>query len=302
MERYVDRLARALSSIINVFDPEVIVLGGGLSQVRRLYRDVPERWKDYLFCADASSTGGHSQVETRLCRRASATRAACAARRGCGRRSGRRAPPTRTGDTANVGAELAQYCSLNDSHGLGEIHRRGGRWKRVADGILAELALDGARGTVAAAGDDALLQKLLENARVKGGAVSGGNGACSRQLAADDPNGMKEGQAVGILTGLGGSFVHQAADGEVGHHQPVELLADEDRGFLPTQHDAGAAQMGLELVERAFDLPALVVKRGQFRGRSARHPPGVRGSAPAPVFFYFFSRVRATVVFSPKAG
>jgi fructokinase len=66
MDRYVDRLARALSTIINIFDPEVIVLGGGLSQVPLLYRAVPERWKDYLFCADASSTGGHTQVETRL--------------------------------------------------------------------------------------------------------------------------------------------------------------------------------------------------------------------------------------------
>ncbi len=34
---YEDRLARALASIINVFDPDVIVLGGGLSNIARLY-------------------------------------------------------------------------------------------------------------------------------------------------------------------------------------------------------------------------------------------------------------------------
>jgi fructokinase len=41
LARYVDRLARALAAVINVFDPETIVLGGGLSNVERLYRDVP---------------------------------------------------------------------------------------------------------------------------------------------------------------------------------------------------------------------------------------------------------------------
>ncbi len=44
MARYVDRLARALATVINLFDPEVIVLGGGLSNVSRLYEDVPKLW------------------------------------------------------------------------------------------------------------------------------------------------------------------------------------------------------------------------------------------------------------------
>ncbi len=49
MERYVDRLARATASIINVLDPHIIVLGGGLSQIQRLYTDVPQLWPKYVF-------------------------------------------------------------------------------------------------------------------------------------------------------------------------------------------------------------------------------------------------------------
>lgn len=48
-ERYYDRLARALATIINVLDPEVIVLGGGLSQIVELYTEVPKRWGRYVF-------------------------------------------------------------------------------------------------------------------------------------------------------------------------------------------------------------------------------------------------------------
>jgi fructokinase len=55
MERYQDRLARSLASIINVLDPDVIVLGGGVSNIQRLYRTVPERWGRYVF-SDAVST------------------------------------------------------------------------------------------------------------------------------------------------------------------------------------------------------------------------------------------------------
>ena len=49
LDRYVNRLARALATIINVIDPDVIVLGGGLSGIERLYRDVPEQWSRYVF-------------------------------------------------------------------------------------------------------------------------------------------------------------------------------------------------------------------------------------------------------------
>ena len=49
LERYEDRLARALATVINVLDPDVIVLGGGLSNIARLYRHVPQLWDDYVF-------------------------------------------------------------------------------------------------------------------------------------------------------------------------------------------------------------------------------------------------------------
>jgi fructokinase len=49
LSRYVDRLARALASIINVIDPDVIVLGGGLSNISELYDEVPPRWAAYVF-------------------------------------------------------------------------------------------------------------------------------------------------------------------------------------------------------------------------------------------------------------
>lgn len=49
LERYSDRLARALSVVINVLDPDVIVLGGGMSNVTSLYETVPKMWEKYIF-------------------------------------------------------------------------------------------------------------------------------------------------------------------------------------------------------------------------------------------------------------
>lgn len=49
LDRWFDRLARALASVINVLDPEVIVLGGGLSRIDALYQEVPRRWGRYVF-------------------------------------------------------------------------------------------------------------------------------------------------------------------------------------------------------------------------------------------------------------
>jgi len=49
VDRYVDRLARALASVINILDPDCIVLGGGLSNYARLYEQVPSRWGRYVF-------------------------------------------------------------------------------------------------------------------------------------------------------------------------------------------------------------------------------------------------------------
>jgi fructokinase len=55
LARYADRLARALAGVINLIDPDVIVLGGGLSNVTALYDMVPIRWGRYVF-ADAVTT------------------------------------------------------------------------------------------------------------------------------------------------------------------------------------------------------------------------------------------------------
>ncbi len=49
MKRYADRMARALASIINVLDPDVIVLGGGVSNIKSIYKDVPLLWGKYVF-------------------------------------------------------------------------------------------------------------------------------------------------------------------------------------------------------------------------------------------------------------
>ena len=49
LDRYEERLARALASVINLLDPEVIVLGGGLSRIERLVRNVPARWTRHVY-------------------------------------------------------------------------------------------------------------------------------------------------------------------------------------------------------------------------------------------------------------
>jgi fructokinase len=49
LRRYEQRLARALAQIINILDPDVIVLGGGLSNLDRLYASVPGLWREHVF-------------------------------------------------------------------------------------------------------------------------------------------------------------------------------------------------------------------------------------------------------------
>jgi fructokinase len=57
LDRYVDRLARGLAHVIHLIDPDVIVLGGGLSNLGMLYTAVPARWSRYVIS---------DVVETRL--------------------------------------------------------------------------------------------------------------------------------------------------------------------------------------------------------------------------------------------
>jgi len=55
VKRYEDRLTRSLSQLVNILDPDVIVLGGGVSQVPRLYQNVPNRLKEYVFGREADT-------------------------------------------------------------------------------------------------------------------------------------------------------------------------------------------------------------------------------------------------------
>ncbi len=55
LQRYADRLARGLASVINILDPDIIVLGGGLSNIASLYTDVPSMLGRYVF-SDACET------------------------------------------------------------------------------------------------------------------------------------------------------------------------------------------------------------------------------------------------------
>jgi fructokinase len=55
LDVYEGQLARSLASIINVIDPDLIILGGGLSNIQRLYRNVPQLWRPFVF-SDSADT------------------------------------------------------------------------------------------------------------------------------------------------------------------------------------------------------------------------------------------------------
>jgi len=49
LDRYIDRLARSLAYVVDILDPDIIVLGGGMSNVDQLYDGVPKIWERYIF-------------------------------------------------------------------------------------------------------------------------------------------------------------------------------------------------------------------------------------------------------------
>jgi fructokinase len=57
LQTYENRLARSLAHVINILDPDVIVLGGGMSNIERLYKNVPALWSEWVFS---------DRVDTRL--------------------------------------------------------------------------------------------------------------------------------------------------------------------------------------------------------------------------------------------
>jgi fructokinase len=65
LRRYERRFARALASIVNVLDPDVIVLGGGMSNLTRLYANVPHLWGEFIFAAQRR-TRQSDEPKTRL--------------------------------------------------------------------------------------------------------------------------------------------------------------------------------------------------------------------------------------------
>jgi fructokinase len=78
LARYEHRMARALATVINVLDPDVIVLGGGMSNLERLYVMVPDLWPAFVFgatgkrseAASSPETSDLARVKTRLVRAA----------------------------------------------------------------------------------------------------------------------------------------------------------------------------------------------------------------------------------------
>jgi len=57
LQRYEERMARSLAHVINILDPDVIVLGGGMGNIERLYTNVVKLWGQYVFS---------DRVETKL--------------------------------------------------------------------------------------------------------------------------------------------------------------------------------------------------------------------------------------------
>jgi fructokinase len=49
LNQYLEHLARGLAAIINVLDPDIIVLGGGMSNAEQIYRELPARLAKYVF-------------------------------------------------------------------------------------------------------------------------------------------------------------------------------------------------------------------------------------------------------------
>jgi fructokinase len=55
MQMFENRLARSLANVINILDPEIIVVGGGLSNIDSLYENIPRIWEEYIFSNDVNT-------------------------------------------------------------------------------------------------------------------------------------------------------------------------------------------------------------------------------------------------------
>jgi fructokinase len=55
IDRFEDRLARGLAGVINILDPDILVFGGGLSHLKRIYKNVPAKLPQYVFGGEAET-------------------------------------------------------------------------------------------------------------------------------------------------------------------------------------------------------------------------------------------------------
>jgi len=99
---------------------------------------------------------------------------------------------------------------------------------------------------------------------------------------------VNEREAVGIDASIEGGFVHQSADGEVSHHQAMELLFHQVRR-LGARHDPRSPEVGFKFVHIRLDLPVLVVQGHQFHRRGLARvqdggDPAVEGPGPRDAF------------------
>src|SRR5512144_1004064 len=93
--------------------------------------------------------------------------------------------------------------------------------------------------------------------------LRGGNSAGGGKLATNNADGVEEGEPIRVFIGFERGFMDQASDGEVGHHEAVELLANEVWG-LAAQDKFGAAQVGFQLAQGGFDFPAFMIESGEL--------------------------------------
>ena len=112
LARYEDRLARSLAHVINIVDPDVIVLGGGLSNVDRWYKSVPRLWSRWVFS---------DRVDTELLRHAhgdsSGVRGAACCREGTWCRNRIRARETRRDRCRSARVSTARPALRSDLPG-----------------------------------------------------------------------------------------------------------------------------------------------------------------------------------------
>ena len=112
LDRHAGRLARGLAHVVNIFDPDVIVLGGGLSKLAHLYAVLPDLMAPYVL-----RRAGRTWSSSRPC---GATPAACAAPRGYGAEARLRpvsagGPVARAAGRSRPAATSSRTCSARGS-------------------------------------------------------------------------------------------------------------------------------------------------------------------------------------------